>query len=246
MLPSHFAEIKGYQHVYNFITKHLDMQFNDVRGMMKLPCPEFGIDAGCNFAAAAALCNLISGVSVVLYTPKEPNSGSGKKFKELLCEFYPWDSRENKEEKAKVIYDLIRNPLTSGVCALFESLASEYGYSDGRSVRRAAARGRFLGIRYQHGEFYLEGFTPGDITGILAGGLTQIMLPTGTQQVYPQVLSGAVSGIPYIAEFHRGKNPWVSLSISPACSGIWVKINIQRNPNPPEVRREPSCRAGKG
>jgi len=39
MLPSHFAEIKGYQHVYNFITKHLDMQFNDVRGMMKLPCP---------------------------------------------------------------------------------------------------------------------------------------------------------------------------------------------------------------
>lgn len=121
MLPSHFAEIKGYQHVYNFITKHLDMQFNDVRGMMKLPCPEFGIDAGCNFAAAAALCNLISGVSVVLYTPKEPNSGSGKKFKELLCEFYPWDSGENKEEKAKVIYYLIRNPLAHSLGVLNRS-----------------------------------------------------------------------------------------------------------------------------
>jgi len=58
---------------------------------------------------------------VVLYTPKEPNSGSGKKFKELLCEFYPWDSGENKEEKAKVIYDLIRNPLAHSLGVLNRS-----------------------------------------------------------------------------------------------------------------------------
>lgn len=66
-LPSHFPEFKGYPHVHNFVAKHLDMQFDDVRGMLKLPLPKFGIPAGCNFAAAAAWCNLIGGISVVLY-----------------------------------------------------------------------------------------------------------------------------------------------------------------------------------
>ncbi len=84
MLPSHFPEFNGYPHVHNFVARHPDMQFDDVRGMMKLPLPKFGIPAGCNFAAAAALCNLIGGISVVLYTPKDTKSGSGKRFNELV------------------------------------------------------------------------------------------------------------------------------------------------------------------
>lgn len=118
MLPSQFPEFKAYPAVDNFVTYHLAMQFDDVRGMMKLPLPQVGIGAGCNFAVVATLCNLISGISVVLYTPKGPNGGSGKKFKELLEEFYPWEPGEKKAEKAKVIYDLVRNPLAHSLGVL--------------------------------------------------------------------------------------------------------------------------------
>lgn len=118
MLPSQFPQFKGYPHVHNFVANHLDMQYNDVRGMMKLPRPKVGIRAGCNFAAAAALCNLISGISVVLYTPNDPKISSGNRFKELLDNFYPWDLGENKAEKAKVIYDLVRNPLAHSLGVL--------------------------------------------------------------------------------------------------------------------------------
>ncbi len=94
MLASQFPEFKAYPAVHGFITNHLDMQFNDVRAMMRLPLPTVTISAGCNFAAAAALSNLISGISVVLYTSKDPRSGSGAKFKELLRQFYPWEPGE--------------------------------------------------------------------------------------------------------------------------------------------------------
>ena len=111
MLPSHLSEFGNYPAVLNFVTNHLDMQFDDVRGMMKLPLPKIGITGGCNFAAAGILCNLISGISVVLYTPKKKKMGSGEKFKSLLEDFYPWEPGEKKEDKSKVIYDFIRNPL---------------------------------------------------------------------------------------------------------------------------------------
>ncbi len=118
MLPSQFPECKAYPAVHSFVTYHLAMQFDDVRGMMKLPLPEVGIRTGCNFAVAATLCNMISGISRVLYTPKDPKSRSGKRFKELLEEFYPWESGEKKAEKAKVIYDLVRNPLAHSLGVL--------------------------------------------------------------------------------------------------------------------------------
>jgi len=111
MLPSQIPEFKAYPAVNVFVRDHLAMQFDDVRGMMKLPLPGVGIRAGCNFAAAAILCNLISGISVVLYTPRDPNARSGKKFRELLKEFYPWELSEDMAEKTKVIYDIVRNPL---------------------------------------------------------------------------------------------------------------------------------------
>jgi hypothetical protein len=118
MLRSKFPEFRNYPEVLNFATNHLDMQFNDVRGMMKLPLPAIGITGGCNFAAAAILCNLISGISVVLYTPKRRKAGSGEKFKSLLGDFYPWEPGEKKAEKSKAIYDLVRNPLAHSLGVL--------------------------------------------------------------------------------------------------------------------------------
>jgi len=94
------------------------MQFDDVRVMMRLPLPEVGLRAGLNFSAAVMLCNLISGISVVLYTPPSSKLRSGEKFKTLLENYYPWEIGENKKDKAKIIYDLIRNPLAHSLGVL--------------------------------------------------------------------------------------------------------------------------------
>jgi hypothetical protein len=87
--------------------------FSDVRTMLKLPQPDRGLIAGCNFAIAQVLAAAVSGVSVTLYSH---TGGSGMRFKSLLKDFYPWsDELKNAvtpEDDADVIYSVIRNPLT--------------------------------------------------------------------------------------------------------------------------------------
>jgi hypothetical protein len=121
MLPVDIPEFQLYPRVHAFVRDHLSMQFGDVRSMMRLPLPHLGITHACNFAATAVLCNLISGISVSLYLP--PNAvrtneqgekqyvGAGTAFKLLLEHYYPWQPRENRQERARVLYDLFRNQL---------------------------------------------------------------------------------------------------------------------------------------
>lgn len=114
MRPSEFVEFRSFPLVHGFVRNHLDMQFNDIRTMLKLPIGSLGLDAGCNFAAASTLCNLISGISVMMYTPVNGGKRRGdrrKRFCELMIIYYPWGTGEKREEKTKVLYDLIRNPL---------------------------------------------------------------------------------------------------------------------------------------
>ena len=75
---------RKYPLVYKFISSHVEMQFVDVRGMLKLPLPKQGINGGCNFAAMAVLCNLISGIFRILY--KSNKSGAGELFRELIID----------------------------------------------------------------------------------------------------------------------------------------------------------------
>ena len=120
MLPANIPQFKKYKYVYAFVKDHLSMQFGDVRSMMRLPIPDLGITHACNFAATAVLCNLVSGISVSLYMPPSPvitnEKGknrwvrAGEAFKSLLQDHYPWQSGENRMERAKVLYGLFRNP----------------------------------------------------------------------------------------------------------------------------------------
>ncbi|MCK4389476.1 MAG: hypothetical protein KAV83_04460 [Desulfobacterales bacterium] len=119
MLPVDIPEFNNYKNVCAFVRDHLSMQFGDVRSMMRLPLPGLGIVHACNFAAAATLCNLISGISVSLFIPANPVKarkgkrqwiGTGQTFKQLLENFYPWQPVERGTEGAKVLYDLFRNP----------------------------------------------------------------------------------------------------------------------------------------
>lgn len=106
-----FTEFSKYPVVDNFVRLHLSMQLDDVHAMLRLPLPEVGIRAGCNLAATATLCNLISGISVVLFKPKM-RMEAGERFKELLRRYYPWEPEENKEEVIEIIYNIVRNGLS--------------------------------------------------------------------------------------------------------------------------------------
>ena len=127
MLLSDIPELQNYPHVFTFVRDHLSMQFRDVRSMLRLPLPEQGITdsagyGGCNFAVAAILCNLVSGISESFFIPPNPIQenckgekewiGSGQTFKQLMVNFYPWEYGEKKKKKTDVLYYFLRNPLT--------------------------------------------------------------------------------------------------------------------------------------
>lgn len=64
MLPSLFFDRRANPEIYDFVHDQVGMQFADAREMMKC--------RGLNFAATMVLCNLISGISVILYDPEKP------------------------------------------------------------------------------------------------------------------------------------------------------------------------------
>ena len=86
MNPSEFPEVKSYPEIVKFLRAHVDMLFEDIRSMLKHPLCES--EGGCNFATANYICDIISGISVILY---RPDDGLEKeRFKELMQNYYSW------------------------------------------------------------------------------------------------------------------------------------------------------------
>jgi hypothetical protein len=85
------ADDVGLSSLRRLCSDHFDMQIEDVRVLLRMP--KAGYPAGCNFAAAAVLFNMIAGVSVCFYdaSPKALTNGDrGKRFKNVLIDFFPW------------------------------------------------------------------------------------------------------------------------------------------------------------
>ena len=101
--------------VEHFVRQHLEMQFHDIHCMLRLPLPELGINAGCNFAIANSLLALVSGLSALLTENIDTTGNSGTLFKKLLLDYYPWDLQppvvSTKERSVDHLYDYFRNPL---------------------------------------------------------------------------------------------------------------------------------------
>lgn len=99
--------------VKNLVRSLENHYFSDVHVMLRLPLPDQQLNAGCNFAIAQVLAAAVSGISVTLY---RQTGGSGARFKELLKAHYPWSWEPGNavlpDQGAKVLYSLIRNPLT--------------------------------------------------------------------------------------------------------------------------------------
>lgn len=114
MVPSKYPEVQGRPHLQSLLSTHIDMQFEDVRALLRLP--RAGSTVGANFAAAALLFNLISGISVVLYNASwkgfAAKSGSGAKFKKVLLSHFPFTEIPiQKELVVGAFYTYSRNPL---------------------------------------------------------------------------------------------------------------------------------------
>jgi hypothetical protein len=127
MLPHEIPELFSYPNVRSFLERHVSMQLGDVREMLRLPLPALNMTHACNFAAAGTLCGFISGISISIYQPvtttemKKRNCimqkawvGTGYAFKQLLKDFYPWGSGQNRRNilsAAAAVYTYFRNPL---------------------------------------------------------------------------------------------------------------------------------------
>jgi hypothetical protein len=98
--------------VNHFIHGHLDMLVHDIHCMLRLPMPARGLRAGCNFAAATYLLDLIGGVSTALYWK---GGRSGARFQDVLLKYYPWDMEPtgglDAATGSKTLYKIFRNPL---------------------------------------------------------------------------------------------------------------------------------------
>jgi hypothetical protein len=82
----------------------------DVRAMLRLPLPEIGITAGCNFAAVHVLLNLLSGLSRLM----GPGPGrSGDHFVDFVRRRYPWHLEPNtglsRRRGPEALYGRFRN-----------------------------------------------------------------------------------------------------------------------------------------
>jgi hypothetical protein len=113
MLPSQFPEVQGREHLKRLLAEHVDMQFVDLRTMLRLPLP--GLTGGCNFAAASFLFNVIAGSSVCFYKTSAAaftaKGDRGTRFKGPLADFYPWQGEPvAKATTIDILYDAARNP----------------------------------------------------------------------------------------------------------------------------------------
>ena len=114
-----------------------DHYFRDVHCLLRLPVPNYRLTAGCNFAIAQVLMSVVGGLSTTLYAR---GGESGRRFKKLLIDYYPWDLEPSHtvtpQQGAEVIYSVFRNPL-----------AHNLGIDVGKKARTPAVKVKRLGTK---------------------------------------------------------------------------------------------------
>jgi len=78
--PSEFPEVAEHAHLRDFLSRHFDMQVEDVRSMLRLPIEEQGLNGGCNFADVNILSDLVAGCSFgSVLLPKHRRSNDSRR-----------------------------------------------------------------------------------------------------------------------------------------------------------------------
>jgi hypothetical protein len=113
VLPSAYPEAANLPAVRQLLGDLIDMQFQDLRVLLRLPDPTLAPNVGCNFTAAAMMTNLMSGFSTWFFhsryarrlEPLEKKKGqaySARRFKGFVRAYYP---RQLHEPTVKTIAD---------------------------------------------------------------------------------------------------------------------------------------------
>jgi hypothetical protein len=100
VLPSAYPEAANLASVRQLLSELIDMQFQDLRVLLRLPDPALAPNVGCNFTAAALVTNLISGFSIWFFhnryakrlEPEEKRRKqvlSARRFKGFIRAYYP-------------------------------------------------------------------------------------------------------------------------------------------------------------
>lgn len=105
VLPSAYPEAANLPAVRQLLSELIDMQFADLRILLRLPDPNLAPNVGCNFTAAAMMTNRISGFSIWFFhnryarslEPEEKKKGqaySARRFKGFVRAYYPRQMHE--------------------------------------------------------------------------------------------------------------------------------------------------------
>jgi hypothetical protein len=101
-LPSEFPEARDLPAVQTLLREQVDMQFADMRALLRLPSDDVAPGVGCNFTMGAMLFNQISGFSIWMFhnrqaqrikteerKKKRRDPLAGKRFKAFVRAYYP-------------------------------------------------------------------------------------------------------------------------------------------------------------
>jgi hypothetical protein len=140
--PAATAAVKSSLHLA--VRPHLQ----DVRAMLRLPLPEVGITAGCNFAAVHVLLNVLSGLSRLM-GPSPTRSDAA--FRKFVARWYPWrlephGSIFRQQRGTKALYDSFRTGFSHDLGLLLETGPIDHR---GRIRPKFRIAGRQLGVTKQ-------------------------------------------------------------------------------------------------
>ncbi len=143
----HYGDVAPVQ-VRALLHNSARMHLQDVRAMLRLPLPDVGITAGCNFAAVHVLLNALSGLSRLLGPgPKRSDDA----FIDFVRTKYPW-SREpragfSKPRATEVLYRQFRNGFAHDLGLLLEPIPTNKARTRIRS--RFRLNDPLIGVRKQ-------------------------------------------------------------------------------------------------
>lgn len=117
-LPSEYEEARPLSAVGHLLREQVDMQFADLRALLRLPNDQIAPHVGCNLTAAAMIFNQISGFSMWFFHDRQAkriegwerkrrgNTLSGQRFKSFVRAYYPRAIGEPPVESISVkLYD---------------------------------------------------------------------------------------------------------------------------------------------
>jgi hypothetical protein len=117
MNPSAWASLADRPALRELVRVQVDMQFADLRTLLRLPVEGHGLTGGCSLTTASLAFNLIAGFSVLFFdSSRDALTQRGERsarFRQVLGRYYPWsEDNIDRDDAVLALYEWARNPLS--------------------------------------------------------------------------------------------------------------------------------------